>query len=298
MDRGKSMPLPLKHTQTVAELASLLYGFLAGSGFSSAADRVGMGRFWSGGSKEPAIQGLLIAAYEQGSFTKLMVEIVSSGIKYRMRQGDPITRETLLQLNKLVQALGFKVPELWDQDFLGSLPSARPSEPEPSAAPYAGITPLREAFANLQQLEPHQRGFAFERFLKDLFDHFHLDPRASFRIVGEQIDGSFDFEKETYLLEAKWQDKLTDEADLLVLHGKTIGKAQWARGLFVSYSGFSPDGLEAFGRGKPTNIVGMTGQDLHFILDGRLALPEALHAKVRGAAETGRFYIPVYEMPL
>jgi uncharacterized protein YjbI with pentapeptide repeats len=30
-------------------------------------------------------------------------------------------------------------------------------------------------------------------------------PRGSFRLIGEQIDGSFHLEGETYLLEAKWQ---------------------------------------------------------------------------------------------
>jgi len=227
-----------------------------------------------------------------------MIELVRQSVAYGMRQGNPVTRENVVHLNEFVQKLGFKVPELWDPESLDSLPSSskvaeRDQEDELKAAQ---LSVLRAAFSEVQGLSPNARGYHFERLLKTLFEYYGLDPRASFRLVGEQIDGSFEYEKETYLVEAKWQDKLTDEADLLVLHGKTSGKAVWARGLFVSYSGFSQEGIEAFGRGKPTNIVALSGQDLHFILEGRMSLTEALHIKVRRAVETGRFYIPVHEL--
>src|SRR5437899_5185373 len=42
-------------------------------------------------------------------------------------------------------------------------------------------------------------------------------------------------------------------------------KAAWTRGLFVSNSGFSEDGLVAFGRGK--RIICMGGLDLYEIRD-------------------------------
>ena len=52
---------------------------------------------------------------------------------------------------------------------------------------------------------PQKRGFEFERFLKDLFDAFGLSARASFRLTGEQMDGSLVMHNEIYLFEAKWQ---------------------------------------------------------------------------------------------
>jgi hypothetical protein len=61
---------------------------------------------------------------------------------------------------------------------------------------------------------PQQRGFTLEKVLKGLFDLFDLDPKASFRITGEQIDGAFSFEGTDYLLEAKWQQKLVLAKDL------------------------------------------------------------------------------------
>lgn len=55
-------------------------------------------------------------------------------------------------------------------------------------------------------LPPHDRGYALEKFLYDIFDAYRFNPRPSFRIVGEQIDGSIEFGHEVYLIEAKWQN--------------------------------------------------------------------------------------------
>jgi len=50
------------------------------------------------------------------------------------------------------------------------------------------------------------RGYAFERFLKNLFDVWSLDARGSFKLVGEQIDGSFLHGSSVYLIEARWRN--------------------------------------------------------------------------------------------
>ena len=116
----------------------------------------------------------------------------------------------------------------------------------------------KELFSKLievSNLHPQQRGYAFERFLKDLFDAYGLSARASFRLVGEQIDGSFVMHNETYLLEAKWQNSPIGAGELHTFEGKLGEKAKWSRGLFLSISGFSDDGLVAFGRGKSVICV-------------------------------------------
>jgi hypothetical protein len=58
------------------------------------------------------------------------------------------------------------------------------------------------------------RGYAFEKFLHSLFTFYGLKPREPFRNRGEQIDGSFAFGGNTYLLEAKWQDQKTGAEEL------------------------------------------------------------------------------------
>jgi hypothetical protein len=114
-----------------------------------------------------------------------------------------------------------------------------------------------------------------------------------FRLTGEQIDGSFEANGQTYLVEAKWESKRIGQAELLVFSGKISGKAQWARGLFVSFSGFTSEGLEAFARGKPTNLVCMDRFDLYFVLGGVATLADVLSRKQRRAAEENAAFIPV-----
>lgn len=140
---------------------------------------------------------------------------------------------------------------------------------------------LMQELIKLSELKPQARGYEFERFLRELFEAYGLAPRASFRTVGEQIDGSFQLQNETYLLEAKWQNAPIGAGDLHTFEGKLGEKASWSRGLFLSISGFSQDGLIAFGRGK--RVVCMDGFDLYEILRLRISFEETVAAKVRRA---------------
>jgi len=143
-------------------------------------------------------------------------------------------------------------------------------------------------------LAAQRRGYEFEKFLKELFDAYDLSARASFRLRGEQIDGSFVVHNDTYLLEAKWHNAPTGVADLHTFEGKLREKASWSRGLFVSSSGFSADGLEAFGRGKRT--ICMDGFDISEMLMRRLSFVQVIDAKVRRAVETGCPFVSVRDL--
>jgi hypothetical protein len=158
----------------------------------------------------------------------------------------------------------------------------------------AVFTQLRADLLGLSSLEPNPRGFAFERFLKSLFDTFGLKARDAFRLRGEQIDGSFILSTETYLLEAKWQNLVSGAAELHTFHGKIDQKAAWSRGLFISYTGFSEDGLHAFGRGK--KVICMDGHDIYDALHRELPINHVLDQKVRRAAETGFAFTRVRDL--
>lgn len=179
---------------------------------------------------------------------------------------------------------------------LGGKPIA--DDPQPTEVPttidseIAGKLTTR--LLQVTALPAQKRGYEFEKFLRELFDAYGLTPRASFRLTGEQIDGSFVMHNETYLLEAKWQNDQTGAADLHTFEGKLGEKASWSRGLFVSNSGFSADGLHAFGRGK--RLVCMDGYDLSEMLRLRLSFVEVVDAKVRRAAETGCPFVAVRDL--
>ena len=86
-------------------------------------------------------------------------------------------------------------------------PASERSSPKSAAAFDRAIyAQLLTALMDLTKLEPQPRGYAFETFLKALFDRFGLEHREPFRLRGEQIDGSFLLGNEIYLLEAKWQN--------------------------------------------------------------------------------------------
>jgi hypothetical protein len=176
----------------------------------------------------------------------------------------------------------------------------KPDVPQPRAQPSAPsfdkakVATLRDDLVKLSSFEPQARGYAFEILLRDLFDVFGLEAKEPFRLKGEQIDGSFLLQGETYLVEAKWQSAPTGVADLHTFHGKLEQKAAWTRGLFVSNSGFTADGLAAFGRGKRS--VCMDGLDLFETLSRELPLTEVLSRKVRRAAETGLAFSRVRDL--
>ncbi len=299
--------LSLCEAQAVEDLADLLYDFLPGSGnnrtaFPIAAAQAGVGDLWVPGSKRPAIVQLLAATLEHRRhlFTKLVVAIVRQAMTYRRGKGNPLRRDEVERLNALLPNVSFKVPELLDRGFLESL-----------AAPAAAATPaassklsadraqaLAALLIEISKLGPQERGLRFEGFLNELFAAHHLAPRNAFRLVGEQIDGSFRLDGQTYLVEAKWHGPQIGFADLMTFSGKVGGKAAWSRGLFVSNSGFTGEGLEAFARGRQTNLICADGLDLYEVLAERVSLVEVMREKERRAAETNRAFVPVRDLNL
>lgn len=179
-----------------------------------------------------------------------------------------------------------------------SVPHGQPVlRPETQFAPKPeALARLCDRLAFLHSMTPQKRGFAFEGFLNETFEVFRLAPRESFRLVGEQIDGSFQLGQDVYLVEAKWENHKIGQSDLLSFSGKVEGKAQWSRGLFISYSGFTEDGLESFARRKPTRIICMDGFDLHCILSHDLSLAEVVNRKMRRAGETNQAFVSVRDL--
>lgn len=129
-----------------------------------------------------------------------------------------------------------------------------------------------------------------------MFDIYGLEPRGSFKIVGEQIDGSFVLYNEVYLLEAKWTNKKIDKGHLVIFNEKVSSKSGFTRGLFISFSGFSDEALATFANGRTVNIVLMTVQELAIALSRKIDLTSVLSAKVRALAEEGDFNKSIFSL--
>jgi len=141
---------------------------------------------------------------------------------------------------------------------------------------------LHDEFQAMFSMAPQPRGYAFEKFLGHFFDAWELDSRGGFRNSGEQIDGSFVHDHEVYLLEAKWHGEPTNAGTLLAFQGKIAERPNWARGLFVSYQGFSREPFDAF---TSRQVILMDGMDIMDTLDRGLHLDEVLRAKLRHSVE-------------
>lgn len=151
------------------------------------------------------------------------------------------------------------------------------------------LSELRDRFLQLATAKPIPRGFALEKLLYDLFLLFELNPKGSFKIVSEQIDGAFTHENHDYLLEAKWKDEQITSKNLAEFAGVVLGKHKLALGLYVSLSGYSPEALQSKNPSL-NSLTLMDGQELMSVLDGRVNLATMLSSKKRHAAETGNIF--------
>src|SRR4051812_46365670 len=118
------MTLSLAESQTLNDMAGLLFYFLPGSGNASysypiAAAPAEVPQFWGGGSKRPAIFQLIHDTFEhrRDCFCKLILCVVRLSLGWRSGKGNPLTLEEIEQLNALLLRLSFKIPELHDSNF-------------------------------------------------------------------------------------------------------------------------------------------------------------------------------------
>lgn len=318
-----NMGLSLKETRAVGGLADVLYDFLPGSGravwkghinFGTVAAKVGVANLWPGGSKRPAINALLAQTLEhqRSLFQPLILEIIRSGIAYREKNGKPITTAELDALNGHIYQIGFKIPELWDRSFRDSLArsttesaqqSFHEAEQELQQSSLRSrrsdeLRRLKELFFQLSaEADRNKAGVSLEGLLNRLFLVYEMSPRPPFKIIGEQIDGSFLLDGQVYLVEAKWEKEPLSEGPLLVLRGKIEGKSTFTRGVFIALNDVTADARHAITQGKSPSFFVMNGYDLLMILSEAIDLTEFLRQRVRLLAEEGRMCVPFAELP-
>lgn len=317
------MGLSLKEHNAISGLADVLYDFLPGSGnqmwrghitFASVAAKVGVEKNWQGGSKRRAIVALLSQTLERdrSRFQPLIVEIVRRGIDYRKKNGTPLTPDDVDLVNGHILDLGFKFPELWDPDFKASLSegSAQRAKERVEAAMQEErvketardqrrlkLDALKHDFLSLYAMANRsEAGLTLEHLLTELFGLFGLSPRQSFRVVGEEIDGSFELDHDTYLVEAKWEHEPLSEAPLLIFREKVVSKSSISRGVFISINGFSHPAKDAISRGKQPVFFAIDGHDLMMILSDQIALDDFLRKRRRLLADEGLMFVPFGEV--
>lgn len=292
----------LAETHALSGLAKQLYDWLPGSNhpygnaftFSDAAKEIGLPAAWQGGSKLPAIQHLVEVAFDRSRLQALLLVVLREGIKYRDRGASPVSREEVVVLSLTARALGLRIPELEDRRLVTSLPSrsAGLEEHRLQAVLPTVLDGVKVAYEKVKNNPDSQaRGYDFQDFLQTLFSAFNLEPQKSFRVAGEEIDGSFLLDSEVYLLEARWRSKPTVKSDLVNFHSKVTGKSTFSRGAFLSMGPFQPEALEEFNRGRPPGFVVVSRKELESVVLGSERLDIMLRRKVRLVAERGNLSV-------
>jgi len=153
------------------------------------------------------------------------------------------------------------------------------------------IADLKQRFLALQnESDTHKRGYALESLLADLFLLYDLEPRLAYNIALEQIDGSFSFDTDDYIVEARWRSEPSDRADGDIFAAKVQSKGKNAMGLYVSVAGFTTTFLKRFEESTP--FITVDGTDLYMVFDERVRLDDLVRAKKRHANDTGSCFLP------
>jgi len=234
-----------------------------------------------------------------GSLTKLCYEVTSVTSFSHLEQLDGgeqkarRARDSVEQLRQLVEPHQDKVKEEEQSE------NRRREREEKLKTNNAVRLKLKELNARFMAIatgsSAQARGFDLERLMYDIFELFDLDPKASFKNMGEQIDGAFTLEGTDYLFEAKWQANLVNAQDLDGFSSKVRRKLDNTLGIFLSMNGFSPDGVAVHSAGRPSIIL-MDGPDLMAVLEERIDFVTLLLRKKRHAAQTGNILLRVHEI--
>lgn len=264
--------------------------------------------YWQPSSKVPGLRRLFDAQERSNAilFQKLIVRIVQEGLSYRRKKQSLMTPEELDALNDAVLRLGYKIPELWDpvfrkglhEDLFGisegrveKIGKRLDLENHTEDTRTSKMLALKDTFEDLHRLTDRQEaGRRLEVILNELFEFSGLYPSEAFRVIGEQIDGAFELDGDTYLLEAKWERTPLAEKELLVFRGKIEGKSSMTRGMFISINGYSPQCKEAIRIGKQPTFFAIDGYDLMMILQQDIECGAFLRARRRLLAERGEMF--------
>ncbi len=139
---------------------------------------------------------------------------------------------------------------------------------------------------------PQQRGFEFEKLIEAKLDNDNLNPRASYKPKGEQVDGSFFWKGQTYLLEAKWVKEKLPASSIYAFKGKLDGKFHTTSGVFIAINGYNEDVEDALKFGKSLNILLFDKNDISLIFNNEVTFLEVLKFKLREAGDTGSLNVP------
>jgi len=92
-----------------------------------------------------------------------------------------------------------------------------------------------------------ERGNRFQDLMNRIFSYYCEDSKGDFSRTGEQIDGSFYFDKHWYLVEIRWRKDKATASDVSVVRDRA--KSAFGgdtKALFISFTQIMHNEREAF----------------------------------------------------
>ena len=146
-------------------------------------------------------------------------------------------------------------------------------------------TDYYEQFSNTN---PQNRGFELEKIIEELFTINEIKYKKSYRneTNTQQIDGYFELDGFSYLIEAKWTKEKINSNSISSFKHKVDSKLDATRGVFISINGYREEVLREY-CSNSFNIIFIDGQELMHIFEERTTLKELIKYKIESASSLG-----------
>lgn len=182
--------------------------------------------------------------------------------------------------------------------LLGKTNNSKKQSADKSVKSTVNYESLKDSLLDIEKIDSQQaKGYEFEKYLNNLFEAFNLKPNASYRTEHDQIDGSFTFEGNTVLIEAKYKSKEIPKDDLILFENKLKSKSHFTKGLFITYSRVSSKALDYF-RDSGSRIVVLTVEEIFLMCQNKISLIKVLQSKFRQLDERGLIFKHILELNL
>ena len=194
--------------------------------------------------------------------------------------------------NKNLDGIEIEIDKLYElgKTKLGKVKSERNTTNTQTEKATINYTNLKKLLLNIEKLDNQQhKGYAFERYLIDLFNAFSLEPRASYRTEHNQIDGSIILNGSTVLIEAKYKETPINKDSFILFSEKIENKSPFTKGIFITLTRPSNKTIEYF-NDKASRFIIFTVEELYILCDQNRSLEEILKKKFRLLEETGRVF--------
>jgi hypothetical protein len=247
--------------------------------------------------KRFVVQEVLAALADLGEGDRIVASIITGLVKSNFNDASPSALAAAAELKGSIEVDRKdreRRRERERQEREASARSAERVKEERHAAKQAKRDVLRDRFMGLMaESNAQKRGYLLEAFLNDFFEYEGLEPKGSFKLLGEQIDGSFAWRSRTCLAEAKWVKKRVAGAEFGAFNYKLEGKTVDTRGLYISVNGYSPEAIQGMNAKGALKFVCIDGAHLMRALLSSEGLVPILDRVWRHADETGESYLPV-----